>query len=128
MNRPANLPPVAPIYRALLIVGLALGGVFIIAGVVLGSAWVNRDGTNCGSAFSSNNNAAVADLTRASESDLLHTADPNLTQVSDDCASAISDRKTITWTIIGPGIALAVVGPVIGLIGTGLRKPIDSDE
>lgn len=120
------MTPIATIYRAVLIVGLVLGGVLIIAGVVLGSASVSRDGVNCGSAFSSNNNASSADLTNAMTSDLLHTPDSDLTQVSDDCASATSDRKTLTWTILAPGIALAVVGLLAGAMGLERRKPIES--
>lgn len=47
---------------------------------------------------------------------------PGGTTSADACSSALSDRKTITWTVLTPGVVLLIVGGVGALIPVQAKR------
>jgi hypothetical protein len=101
----------------------AVGVALVAAGVALGVLAVHRDGIRCGSGFTGVSHAALAeDFNRALQADLGGSAESNVSQVQDDCAAAVSDRKSMAWVALAPGIALVGVSLVLVVVSAA-RNP-----
>lgn len=83
-----------------------IGIVIALAGVVLGFSPIHREGAACGSAFAANTDSAeVADFTTALEGYGTGSAQST-------CDAATSDRKTVAWAVLAPGIVLVLTGGI----------------
>lgn len=84
----------------------SVGLVLLVAGIIRGTADIQRDGADCGTAFQGVGHAAgagnVADLTN----DMLGQVGGN---IQGACVSAVSDAHTLTWMLLGSAIVLIVV-------------------
>jgi uncharacterized membrane protein len=101
-----------------------VGALFLIAGLVLGFGSVNRGGVNCGSGLGGvNSNGATADLQAAMQADATGQQLGSLSATSDACASAVSDRSTLAWVALGPGIAL-LAASLVTVTVAATRTPV----
>lgn len=97
--------------KTLAIVFLIVGPLLLLIGIIAGSLSIQRQGADCGSAFSANASAPVtADYANAFRADGNGTIDTSLSGVQDSCASALSDRKLLTWGPIIPGAIITFCG------------------
>ncbi|MGI9148893.1 MAG: hypothetical protein ACR2IK_20480 [Chloroflexota bacterium] len=92
------------------LIGLAL----LAAGLTLGYSAVHRDGISCGSAFGG------ASSKSGSEDIYNALIGAGLTSVSEDCASARSDRKTFALAAAIPGVVILLGG--VGLYTTAASR------
>jgi hypothetical protein len=99
-QHPAGWHPMHVLALAATLVAAAL----IAAGLVLGFGSVHKLGVNCGSALGgATDNATVQEYTVALE------GGPATSIYSEQCASGLSDRKTLAWALLAPGLVLLFV-------------------
>lgn len=85
---------------------LSIGGVILLAGVVLGFVPMTAHGVSCGSALKGNSAARVSDLV-----DSFSSVDGGAEAACDDKRSTY---RPIVWTLIVAGGALVFIGAVAG--------------
>jgi hypothetical protein len=82
----------------------AVGGLLLLAALILGLSPVKASGFDCGNAFYTKDEADLGDLTNA----FLGVK----TYVAWSCDDNLSSRRTLTWTLGGVGLAALLVGAV----------------
>jgi hypothetical protein len=81
---------------------MLLGGVLLLAGIVLGFVLVRADGVSCGSALRGSDAAYV--------SDLVDSFSNNVGSATDDCDAKRSTYRPIVWSLFAAGGVLFLVG------------------
>ena len=104
---------------------LALGAVFLTAGLIFGHSDLHRLGANCGSALGGANQMSIetADLERAMQADAAGATVTDVTPVADACSTARSNQAPIAYMLIIPAVGLLAAGLVIWLVSPRRQHP-----